>query len=586
MIIQNIVFPKYGICSEYDLYFRLSNNSNYSHSNMFLFMPDGNWCHFDTYFNGFMIRKWKKYTTLDNLKLSIKMMGSFRITILYKDRLFNGEVINKKIKEVELSSEKIETFDIPIQINENVGMYTFSIYSLKNGSIFYGGYYGTDLENNKKVKLGICICTFKRETFVRNNVENIVSNIIGPEDNAEVFISDNAKTLTLKTTNPHIHIISNINAGGAGGFTRCMIEIMAHPEYDITHLLMMDDDIVFDCESILRTLALLKLLKPDLEGVCIGGAMLRLDQQSIQTESGAVWNGGRLISRKNNLNLSTCEACLYNDIEESVEYNAWWYCCIPRSFINEENLPVPIFFRGDDVEYGLRNTKIVINMNGICVWHEPFENKYSSTLSYYIIRNRLIDNSVRNIPVPVNEMIKDIRNQWLVEMALLRYKNAHLLVDGILDYLKGIDWLISVDVEKLNSEIISKGYKLVQLNDIDYEFNYEDYIKASNYSSSSLIVKMADKYISGRTEVITIPVNYVNVHYCYKAKQILNYDYHSGKGFMTEYSKEEEKNETKYFKNAISYFRKKYKTVFDEYRDRSPEITNLAFWNKYLKLDD
>ncbi|RAZ20198.1 glycosyltransferase family 2 protein, partial [Klebsiella oxytoca] len=61
--------------------------------------------------------------------------------------------------------------------------------------------------------------------------------------------------------------------------------------------------------------------------------------------------------------------------------------------VRKDNLPLPIFIRGDDLEYGLRNMKTLILMNGICVWHEPFENKYSSFLAYYVIRNRLIDNA-------------------------------------------------------------------------------------------------------------------------------------------------------------------------------------------------
>ena len=46
--------------------------------------------------------------------------------------------------------------------------------------------------------------------------------------------------------------------------------------------------------------------------------MLRLDKQWYQTESGALWNGGNLISRKVGLDLRDLDACLYNEFEESV----------------------------------------------------------------------------------------------------------------------------------------------------------------------------------------------------------------------------------------------------------------------------
>mgnify|MGYP006976954123 FL=1 len=108
--------------------------------------------------------------------------------------------------------------------------------------------------------------------------------------------------------------------------------------------------------------------------------MLRIDKPNMQVESGASWNAGDLISNKANLNMNVTWDCLFNEIEEYTEFNAWWYCCFPMDVVSEENLPLPIFIRGDDLEYGLRNMKHLILMNGICVWHEPFENKYSSFL--------------------------------------------------------------------------------------------------------------------------------------------------------------------------------------------------------------
>ena len=100
--------------------------------------------------------------------------------------------------------------------------------------------------------------------------------------------------------------------------------------------------------------------------------MLRTDLQWFQTESGGTWNGGRLVSHKQGLDLRNLDACLYNEVEEKYEFNAWWYCTMPLNIINKKNLPMPIFIRGDDVEFGLRNMKHLILMNGICVWHEPF----------------------------------------------------------------------------------------------------------------------------------------------------------------------------------------------------------------------
>ena len=110
----------------------------------------------------------------------------------------------------------------------------FSVEALEDACVFYGGHYSTDL--NKKcfspVKIGIGICTFKRESFIEHNLDilnkyilnNSLSELYG---HLEIFISDNGKTLDInKLTGDHIHIVQNKNTGGSGGFTRDLIEIL------------------------------------------------------------------------------------------------------------------------------------------------------------------------------------------------------------------------------------------------------------------------------------------------------------------------------------------------------------------------
>ena len=202
------------------------------------------------------------------------------------------------------------------------------------------------------------------------------------------------------------------------------------------------------------TYALLSVLKEEYRHAFIGGAMFRLDRQHIQVEAGAVWNGGAVISRKSGLDVRSLDASLYNELEETVDYNAWWYSVVPMENVRADNLPLPVFIRGDDAEYGLRNTKKLILMNGICVWHEPFENKYSSSMYYYIFRNRLIDNSVRGINYTKNQLLRELKEHVYNELFCLRYKNVDLLLRGIEDYFRGIDWLKAQDGEKLHKKVI------------------------------------------------------------------------------------------------------------------------------------
>ena len=323
--------------------------------------------------------------------------------------------------------------------------------------------------------------------------------------------------------------------------------------------------------------------------------MLRLDKQFIQTEAGARWNKGYLISHKSGLNLLETEACLYNEFEEKTEFNAWWYCAFPASVISEKNLPLPIFIRGDDVEYGLRNLNHLILMNGICVWHEPFENKYASSMYYYIFRNRLIDNSIHNLKYKRTHFIRDLKEQVHREIIYYRYKNADLLMDGVNDFYNGIDWLMAQDGEALHKSIMGRGYKLQDINDLSVPFSYPAYEQACRMPEPRRRTKAWRKLTANGFLLPSIkkddnempvvaptftarPVNF------YRVQKALNYDYCSRKAFVTEKSvKETLRLKYKFWKIKVKS-KWKYRKTVKSYYKRGGELMDLNFWSKYLGI--
>ena len=366
-----------------------------------------------------------------------------------------------------------------------------------------------------------------------------------------------------------------------------MIEVI-NDDKDVTHVLMMDDDVVLQPESLYRTYRILSLLKEQYLEAFIGGAMLRTDDQWFQTEAGGTWNSGRLISHKQGLDLRSVDACLYNEVEEGCEFNAWWYCVVPIKFIRKDNLPLPIFIRGDDVEFGMRNMKYLILMNGICVWHEPFEYKYSSSMYYYILRNRLIDNSVDNRPYSFKEFKKNFKEEFFRELFTLRYKNAQLLIDGVRDYLKGIEFLKESDGEALNKDVMSRGYKLQFVDELPVYFDYPTYENTLRLVESKKSQVKRKLMLNGmfrkHDRMCFVPVIAPHIAYFYKAHTALNYDVASGKGFMTYFDRKEQIRLYKEYRSVMSEFKKNYKKVRKEFWDRKQEITSIDFWNGYLGI--
>ncbi len=593
MNLQNIIWPKVEICNLSKMYYRYKGNVKLTSQNI-LECSKGGSVKFDTYFNGFSIDKWKKYTYVKNVSINLLLQGKFVVS------LFSKEKVGYELIKKEFLREKYD-FKEPANITLNFpeharGMLYFKLEALEDNVKLYSGFYGTNLEKIRPVKIAIDICTFRREEFIKKNMSFINKHILeNPNsplyEKLDIFISDNGKSLEKNVfLSNKIHVFDNKNVGGAGGFTRGLIEILRSVSSGnpITHVLLMDDDILLDPEVLVRTYVLLSLLKREYKDAVIGGSMLRSDKQNIQVESGAIWNSGKLVSLKAGLDMSKSHACVYNEIEEYCEYNAWWYCCIPMDVVHESNLPLPIFIRGDDVEYGLRNKKKLILLNGICVWHEPFENKYSSSLFYYILRNQAIDNCLHCKKYTKIDLQKDLWYRAIRELLLYRYKNVYLLIQGVNDFLKGIDWLETTDGEKLHQEIMKKGYSMQTLDELEVHFSYPQYDRSllENDGKIHRVFRLAT--LNGhflpavRNNIVSTAS--MRPYNAYRVKKILNYDVTSKKGFLTE------KNNKVLFKciylllKTSARINQKYDCAKLSYRSRCGEIQNIIFWEKYLQM--
>ena len=548
--IQKIVFPTVGICDNTELYFRLHDSLNRIYfssevGNQNIVFSKYSIVSFDTYFNTISIGKWTKYTNLENLTCCLFISGTFKVNFFHIE--VNDDVISKHIvADSIVTSPTTKEFAFHFDISESKGGYSFELESLEDNSVFYGGFYKTDISSNllRYVKIGVGICTFKREKFIKKNIAILDNFILGNNTSPlyghiEVFIADNGKSLDVEQLeSEHIHILPNKNLGGTGGFTRTLLEMKSKSHLDITHTLLMDDDIVIEPDAILRTYALLSLMKDEYLDSCIGGAMLRLDAQNIQTESGAVWNNGKIQSLKKNLNLQYLKNVLLNEIEEYREYNAWWYCCFPISVVKDDNLPLPLFIRGDDVEYGLRNTKNLILMNGICVWHEPFNHKYSSFLKYYVNRNQLIINAVYSPIYNRHQVKRTLVKQCIAEILLYRYKNIPLYLRGVKDFLRGPKWLEKTDAEKLHSEILNLGYKTVPLEKCKIRFSLKQYQtdqerKGSKFQKIMRIFLLNGLLLPAMGTAI-VSLTSPNLRSFFRRKSILHYDELVQRGFVTD----------------------------------------------------
>lgn len=593
MILQKLLFPSANVCSHKGMYYKGADITVVADEE-YCDIPYGKTLEAFTYFNSLSIEKWTRYTILDNLSLRLDLKGEFVVSVHQAYKMHN-HIKNTIIAEKYVNTEERASVSISVPLKEKRGLFYFTVKAINETGYFYGGAYETDIDEATlpDVKIAIGICTFRREAYVTNNINILRRTILeNPESpmhgHLEVFISDNSKTLGTSLDTEQIHVFPNRNLGGAGGFTRSMIEAKkASAEKNFSHILMMDDDIRMNPDSLLRTYTILRLLKPEHKDAFVGGHMLKIDAPSIQSEAADHWDMVAHHPVKFNYDLESQNFLIKNEIEDTVNHFGWWYCCMPMDVISDNNLPLPIFIKRDDIEYGLRNGKTFITLNGINVWHEPFEYKSASYLEYYYFRNMCIMNSRHRLSFDADRLISEVKKRILRFILTYRFKDAELSLLGVQHYLKGIDWLKAQDAEKLNSEIMKLGYKKEPLSELDYVFihgTYEGNIAAPKLSRKQKLIRKytLNGWLLPANKSVVVPAHMPSIHHFYRAGKVLNYEEASNTGFITTRDKTAMKRIRKMLKKTIKLIKKNYKRVTTEYRDRYDELINIRFWNDYL----
>ena len=618
MILQKLLFPSAQSGAAQEMYFRTEGHLD--EAGQTIALKKDCVLSLDTYFNSFSIEKWTKYTTLSNLQLEFELQGRFRVEIICTT-LNSGTVSEQIVGEAEFTASERAAFsmDIPLGSAQS-GVISGRVKALEDGT-FFGGRYLTDVpaESLNPVDIAIDICTFRREAFVARNIallnESIIENPESPlNGHIEIFISDNGKTLDIPSLeSDRIHIFPNRNVGGSGGFTRGMIEILNHREkHDFTHILVMDDDVLIHPDAIERTYRLLQLMKPEYHGKTIAGAMMRLDHQFIQHENGAFWNGRYTESAHTLLDMRRIESVLSNEDESTdrINYNAWWYSCIPIDKVSMDNLPMPLFVRFDDVEYGLRTGSDVLSLNGICLWHEPFEHKYSSSMDYYHMRNSLITNALYRPDINGLKAAKEMYHCMLLQLVRYRYVSVELILRAADDFLKGPDHLIKTDAEALHKELMSKSIKFQPVETLSVPFDqkiYDDSLRKFDAPLDRVLrgeqeiniarprspkeqfkrfvrwVTMNGLLLPAKGTYIVHPVmNHTSAFF--RKSAVLNYDPIGKKGFVS--TRDRKRSFSLLFMAVGMAFKlmSRHAAVSREYRENQQKLVSREAWIKYLDL--
>ena len=455
---------------------------------------------FTTYFNSLSVEKLLRYTKATGFTLHLELKGAAcTVTETYGDTFsMHSQLVNSASRSLP-ASDDWQTVDLPLALDPTMVILGFQIAT--EGSVFIrNNYYTADYEGElNEVELALATTTFKKESFIINNIGLVRGQILSSSDDIarhfHMYVIDNGRTLDAAAlSGDGVTVIPNDNVGGAGGFTRGMITAMEQTP-QATNILLMDDDVAVSPESIKRTYNLLRILKPEYEEAMISGAMLNYEVGEEQWEDiGHMTPEGIFSPCKPPLQLTHFEDLVYNEKFRPTKqmkqdmYAAWWYCCIPISVIKRNGLPLPVFVRCDDAEYGVRCKTEFITMNGICVWHMPFYIRYDAAVyCYQVVRNSMISQFTTGV-APKVDFMTETKHHFQKQMRKFNYVDAELCLKAMNDFFKGPDFysapgvaertFIAANKEKehlLNFEKLQKAldadpdFEGLQLSDLDLQ---------------------------------------------------------------------------------------------------------------------
>lgn len=538
MILQRILFPERNKEVQ-ELYVRTSGNC--------IIKPDrvrmeaGSSIQTDTYFNGFFPEEWEKYTEVTEVKLTIQLKGKCSIFVL-ETKKNTGVMEEECLFTAQWDSVEKGVIEIPFSLKKISGIVSVRIEAEKDTE-FYSGKWECTQKVQKEIQIALIICTYRKENYIQHNIEYLKKKVLENAENQlygkiKVYIVDNGKTLKLEPM-AGVEVIPNENTGGAGGFTKGMQEAVSKKElYAFTHILLMDDDVTIEAGALEKTYSVLSYVKDEYHNRFLGGAMLRQDIPYIQHEAGGIWNEGAMEAVGQGYDLRKKE-CLLESRDsgrrKKPNYAAWWYCCIPIEYVEKNGYPLPFFIHFDDIEYSLRESQEPLYLKGIGIWHEQFEQKRSSSIIYYDMRNTLYTYQLHGAGKKM-QMWKLVVYEVYSALARYRYLDAELVFKAVEDYRKGIEWLKMQDPEKLHMQICRMGYQWEEHSEIVLTrqlLHQKEILYSTEESSKKRLWRLLTLNGSflpiNKKEEIYLPFGAMLNQY-YRADKIFLYDPATGKG--------------------------------------------------------
>lgn len=450
-ILQTMARPDPAICSEQTMFVRLKGQIHQSLQTGDIRFGAGAIAEFDTYFNLFNIGKWTTHCDLQDIGLQLTGEGRIELTIhiAYADRTW----VRLVDEVITLDPDNPQHVPVPLEgQTPHNGVLYFEFRGETRGILSDAAWY-TRQSPRRSPKLALSVTTFRREEAVKTTVsrfENYVrTSPLG--DHMHMLVVDNGKSAEI-TASDKVTLIENENLGGAGGFTRGLLEAQ---ERGFSHCLFMDDDASTLMDAFDRTWTFLAYATDP--KTAVAGAMVSTRHAWAIWENGAIFDRGcRPLHGGTDLRdprqLFEMEHASTPHQSDKF-YGGWWFFAFPLDQV--KHLPFPFFVRGDDVSFSLVHDFNITTLPGVVSFQESFTEKDSPLTWYLDLRSHLAHHlSLSNMDIGQRGITLMALWFWARTFLTCHYETMDAINIALEDVMRGPQFFAdNADMAKRRAEI-------------------------------------------------------------------------------------------------------------------------------------
>ena len=297
--------------------------------------------------------------------------------------------------------------------------------------------------------VSIAICTHNRADYCLDTLTELAEDPDALHAVAAVHVTDQGNDAVesrerfgavKQAMGEKLRYIRQPNLGGAGGFTRGMYEIVNGERGADSYVLLMDDDVKLESDTVVRLMALANCAA---QPILVGGQSLQElhpDKLWVDAEIADLPKLKPGLTPTEESKSGRSMVKYQQDLRRDATHNAWWCCLIPAEVVAKIGYPLPVFFQWDDIEYGLRARSagfITVTLPGAGVWHQDLHWKdWDDWSRYFHFRNSLIVAALHGAfrsSATTNLLAKEFAET----LAAMQYGLAATMIKAIEDFLRG-----------------------------------------------------------------------------------------------------------------------------------------------------